>query len=75
MLCLDIMAHRRETVQMEQLWTNARIATMADDTLGLIDNGVVAAKDGRIVYAGPADGAPATAHKVTDCKGRLITPA
>ena len=59
---------------MEQLWTNARIATMADDGLGLIDDGVVAAKDGRIVYAGPAGGAPATAGTVHDCGGRLITP-
>nr|WP_039576322.1 imidazolonepropionase [Sphingopyxis fribergensis] len=68
------MAYRRETVQMEQLWTNARIATMADDGLGLIDDGVVAAKDGRIVYAGPAGGAPAMAGTVQDCGGRLITP-
>ncbi|AJA10092.1 Imidazolonepropionase [Sphingopyxis fribergensis] len=59
---------------MEQLWTNARIATMADDGLGLIDDGVVAAKDGRIVYAGPAGGAPAMAGTVQDCGGRLITP-
>ncbi|KGB53132.1 Imidazolonepropionase [Sphingopyxis sp. LC81] len=68
------MAHSNDTVQMEQLWTNARLATMADDALGLIDDGVVAAKDGRIVYAGPAKGAPATAQKVVDCEGRLITP-
>ena len=68
------MAHKNDAVQMEQLWTNARLATMADDALGLIDDGVVAAKDGRIVYAGPADGAPATAQKVTNCEGRLITP-
>ena len=68
------MAHRGETVQMEQRWTNARIATMAGDDLGLIDDGVVAAKDGRIVYAGPADGAPTTEARIHDCGGRLITP-
>ncbi|MGR4893195.1 imidazolonepropionase [Sphingopyxis sp. LARHCG72] len=68
------MAHSNDTVQMEQLWINARLATMADDALGLVDDGVVAAANGRIVYAGPADGAPATAQKVTDCEGRLITP-
>lgn len=68
------MAHPNDTVQMEQRWTNARLATMADGELGLIDDGVVAAKDGRIVYAGPADGAPATAGNVHDCCGRLITP-
>ena len=59
---------------MEQMWTNARLATMTDDGLGLIDDGVVAAQDGRIVYAGPADGAPTAAAKITDCGGRLITP-
>jgi len=68
------MTHSNDIVQMEQRWTNARLATMADGDLGLIDDGVVAAKDGRIVYAGPADGAPATAGTVHDCEGRLITP-
>ena len=59
---------------MEHIWTNARLATMADDGLGLIDNGVVAALDGRIVYAGAAEGAPTAAAKITDCGGRLVTP-
>ncbi|WP_295323115.1 imidazolonepropionase [uncultured Sphingopyxis sp.] len=68
------MAHKNDAVQMEQRWTNARLATMAGDDLGLIDDGVVAAKDGRIVYAGPAEGAPATGARAHDCAGRLITP-
>lgn len=68
------MAHKNDSVQMEQHWTNARLATMADGNLGLIDDGVVTAQDGRIVYAGPAEGAPAAAGTVHDCKGRLITP-
>lgn len=68
------MTHSNDTVQMEQRWTNARLATMADGDLGLIDDGVVAAKDGRIVYAGPADAAPAAAGTIHDCGGRLITP-
>ncbi len=59
---------------MEHIWTNARLATMTDDGLGLIDDGVVAAKGGRIVYAGPATGAPTDAARRTDCEGRLITP-
>jgi imidazolonepropionase len=59
---------------MEQIWTNTRLATMAGDGLGLIDDGVVAAQGGRIAYAGPADGAPTAAAKITDCGGRLITP-
>ena len=68
------MAHKNDSVQMEQHWTNARLATMADGNLGLIDDGVVTAQDGRIVYAGPAEGAPAATGTVHDCKGRLITP-
>lgn len=59
---------------MEHSWTNARLATMTDSGLGLIDHGVVTAEDGRIVYAGPADGAPGKAADSTDCGGRLITP-
>ena len=41
----------------------------------VIEQGVIAARDGRIVYAGPADGAPAlAAARTIDCGGRLITP-
>ncbi|MCW5646731.1 MAG: imidazolonepropionase [Sphingopyxis sp.] len=68
------MAHSGDVVQMEHSWTNARLATMTDDGLGLVDDGVVTAADGRIVYAGPADGAPGMAADSTDCGGRLITP-
>jgi imidazolonepropionase len=68
------MAQSNDIVQMEQRWTNARLATMADGDLGLIDDGVVVAKADRIVYAGPADGAPAAMGTVHDCGGRLITP-
>src|SRR3546814_10228022 len=47
---------------------------MAGDDLGLIDDGVVAATNGRITYAGPTGGAPTTEAQVHDCEGRLITP-
>jgi len=41
-----------------------------------VDDGVVACRDGRIVYAGPLDRAPATldALEVIDCERRWITP-
>ena len=43
--------------------------------LGLIDDGLVACRDGLIVYAGPASGAPSRdALEVIDCEGRWITP-
>ena len=57
------------------LWTNARLMTMAGDSLGLIERGVLAARDGRIVYAGSAADAPTfAADEVIACDGRWITP-
>lgn len=61
----------------DRLWTNARLATMRADLggLGAIEDGVVAALDGRIAYAGPRAGAPAfDARETIDCAGRWITP-
>ncbi|GMM62270.1 imidazolonepropionase [Novosphingobium pituita] len=64
----------------DTIWKNARLATMkgaatgAGD-IGAVDNGVIAARDGRIVYAGPAADAPALdAREIVDCAGRWITP-
>jgi len=43
--------------------------------LGIVEKGLLAARDGRIVYAGAAADAPAcTAPEVVDCEGRWITP-
>lgn len=60
-------------MRCDHVWQNARLMTMLNG-LGLIDNGVVAAKNGRIVYAGPAADAPALAGPTTDCDGRWISP-
>ncbi|MGN6515877.1 MAG: imidazolonepropionase [Rhizomicrobium sp.] len=57
----------------ETLWHNARLATLAGAGLGIVERGAVAAKDGRIVYAGPEADAPKAARRV-DCDGRWITP-
>ncbi|SKA29825.1 imidazolonepropionase [Consotaella salsifontis] len=60
-----------------RLWRNARLATMVAGTnpLGRIEDGVVAARDGHIVYAGPAAGLGAfDAEETIDCGGRWITP-
>jgi len=59
---------------MDRLWTHARLATMAGDGLAIIEDGVVAARNGRIAYAGPRSGAPETAVEMIDCGGRWITP-
>lgn len=60
-------------MQADTLWTDARLATMAGGTLGIVETGAVAAKDGRIVFAGPANAAP-TATETIRCEGRWITP-
>jgi imidazolonepropionase len=62
-------------MQCDRLWTGARLATLSGPGLGVVERGVVAARDGRIVYAGPADGAPGFQTRETmDCEGRWITP-
>jgi imidazolonepropionase len=56
------------------VFTNASLATMAPDRpgLGVVEDGMVAAVAGRIVYAGPAQ--EFTAPKIVDCGGRWVTP-
>jgi len=64
-------------MRCDQLWHNARLLTLAADTpdLGVVANGVVAAKDATIVYAGPEGEAPGfDAVERIDCEGRWITP-
>ncbi len=59
----------------DRIWRNARLATFVADGLGVVERGLVAAKDGRIVYAGPMSGAPKLdAAEVIDCQTRWITP-
>jgi len=60
----------------DRIWRNARLATLAGrEGLGLVEAGLIACAEGRIVYAGPAAGAPAlSADDDTDCQGRWITP-
>ena len=62
-------------MQCDSLWTHAQLAPMAEAGPWLIEDGVVASKGGRIVYAGPMAGAPEfTADETINCDGRLITP-
>ena len=65
----------RSAKRCDRLWHHARLATMAGPGLGIVDDGIVACSEGRIVYAGPAADAPAfNAKERVDCEGRWITP-
>jgi imidazolonepropionase len=63
-------------MKCDRVWRGARLATMAAPPgLGMVDKGLIASKDGRIVYAGVEADAPALeAAETIDCEGRWITP-
>jgi imidazolonepropionase len=63
----------------DRLWIDARLATLASHLpgLGVIENGAVASRDGRIVFAGAESDLPQAlraAAKTIRCDGRWITP-
>ncbi len=59
----------------DTVWRNARLLTMIPGASPIAD-GLVAARDGRIVFAGPAADVPAfESAQVVDCQRRWITPA
>ena len=65
-------------MRCDRLWYDARLMTMAEAPpgLGVVEDGVVAAKEGRIVYAGPAADAPAglDAEERDRLDGRWVLP-
>ena len=62
-------------MQVDRVWTNARLLTMREGAAPS-ERGVVAAMKGLIAYAGPTEDAPEfTTATTIDCKGRWITPA
>ncbi|MET4070254.1 imidazolonepropionase [Bradyrhizobium sp. S3.2.6] len=64
--------------RFDRIWHNARLATMRPDRpdLGEIEHGLIAIRDGHVVYAGAAANFPVDADAVQriDCEGRWITP-
>jgi imidazolonepropionase len=66
-----------KNMRCDRLWRNARLMTMVPgaDPLGAVTDGIVAARGGAILYAGPAGEAPAfDAEDRIDCQGRWISP-
>src|SRR6185437_4394515 len=62
----------------DHVWHNCRLATVAARRpgLGLVEDGLIAEKNGVIVYAGAKADAPTglTSARSVDCEGRWITP-
>ncbi len=62
----------------DTIWTGARLATMAETApgIGRIDDGLLAARDGRIVWVGPRTERPTglVARDEIDLDGRWILP-
>ncbi|WP_353640888.1 imidazolonepropionase [Mesorhizobium sp. WSM2239] len=70
---------REELSKRTRIWRNARLATMSPSLpgLGVINDGAIVAREGRIVFAGPAAETPAALARdaeIIDCGGRWITP-
>ena len=63
---------------MSRLWTNARIATLAEGLpgLGIIERGAILAEGERIAWVGAMDDLPAAAQSAEriDLDGRWVTP-
>src|SRR5271169_5492545 len=74
------MVHPNDTGRTETIWLNARSATLAPARpgLGVVESGAIAAREGRIAFAGPQDDLPSAwrdGARAFDCQGRWITPA
>ena len=61
-----------------RVWRNAHLATLDARLpgLGIVENGAIAVRDGRIAFAGPESDLPPefAAAETVDCGGRWITP-
>ena len=74
------MVQTNDGDRLDTVWLNARLATLVEGRpgLGIVESGAIAAREGRIVFAGRqrrASGRMAKRARVVDCEGRWITPA
>ncbi len=73
------MGQPEQGADVDTIWLNARLATLARDRpgLGIVEAGAIAARRGRIAFAGPQNELPAAWRgraEIVDCEGRWITP-
>jgi imidazolonepropionase len=74
------MVQPKDTTRVDTIWLNARLATMSPGSpgLGIVESGAIAAREGRIAFAGPRSELPdgwRDGARIIDCEGRWITPA
>ena len=77
---LSAMVHVKGSNRPDAVWLNARLATVAPERpgLGAIEAGAIAAREGRITFAGPQADLPSAWRdkaRTFDCERRWITPA
>ncbi|MGC2785888.1 MAG: imidazolonepropionase [Roseiarcus sp.] len=77
---LAAMVQTNHDDRLDAVWLNARLATLAEGRpgIGIVESGAIAAREGRIVFAGPENELPSAARaaeRLIDCEGRWITPA
>jgi imidazolonepropionase len=64
-------------MMFDRVWVDAHLCTMAprgDDPLGIVEDGAIAAKDGRIAWVGRRADLPGAAAVTTRCDGAWILP-
>ncbi|MDP3414465.1 imidazolonepropionase [Falsiroseomonas sp.] len=64
-------------MMFDRVWLDAHLCTMVPregDPLGVIEDGAIAAKDGRIAWVGPRAELPGEATTTTHCDGAWILP-
>ena len=77
---LNAMVQTNHDDRVDTVWLNARLATLVEggSGLGIVEPGAIAARNGRIAFAGPEAELPSAAgaaERLVDCEGRWITPA
>jgi imidazolonepropionase len=58
----------------DRVWLDAHLCTMQGEGLGVIEDGAIAAKDGRIAWVGRRADLPGSAAQTTRCDGAWILP-
>lgn len=64
----------RRTTAFDRVWLDAHLATMTGDGLGVVEDGAIAARDGRVAWVGRRKDLPGAGAETTRCGGAWILP-